>query len=521
MAQVLTYVTHAIEAHKDLLCELDGEVGDGDHGVSMTIGMRAARQALLQLTAPTPERCFAAVSDAFADEVGASSGVIYEAVFAAAARAVRGLHAIERAEHWDSIFTAIAAAVQETGRAELGDKTMLDAWMPAAQALHQARVSGQDLEACLSAAVEAAGQEVIRTAQLIPRRGRASLLGERARGHRDAGATSAYLIIRALRDGANAPGGPSLPPERPPMFPDKTTLDERLAPWQPSVLTWQAFAPFLALGGTLPRALEEIASFGFFSAVELPAVRHETERKKIRRLVHSQGWQAMVWASDVQAAEQLNLAATDDDVRKRSRDRLRLLVREAAECGANRFGFCSPPDCGSADWIRALEILTAELITLGGEAEKQGVSLAFEGLDRHAHKKGLLGTASELDQMARRVRATVPSFGLVWDAAHAALNGEDLVASYRTIAPHAVIAHFSDAVLDRGSPNFGDRHLPIGSGSALSAGNIRAVVQAMRQEHRRDGAPLFVAVEEYSTQYGWRTRDVLQRAWTYVEGSLV
>ena len=520
LAQVLRYVTHAIEAHKDLLCELDGEVGDGDHGVSMTIGMRAARQALEQLTAPSPESCFAAIADAFADEVGASSGVIYEAAFAAAAQAAHGLPAVEHSEHWDRIFSAMAHAVQATGGAELGDKTMLDAWLPASQALHEACLAGGNEEACLTAAANAAAKGVEQTVNLIPRRGRASLLGERARGHRDAGATSAYIIIRALRDGARCPGGPHLPPHQPLEFPNKNAFQQRLAPWRPSVLTWQAYAPYLALGGTLSRVLEDIAALEFFASVELPAVETALERRKIRRWVDSQGWRVMVWASDNQAAEHLNLAAREAGARKAALDRFCRLLGEAAECGATRFGFCSPPDCESGDRPAAIERLTHELITLGQEAEKRGVALIFEGLDCHAHKKGLLGSAAELDQMARTVRAGVPSFGLVWDAAHTALNGEDLLATYRAIAPHVVIAHFSDAVLDRKSSNFGDRHLPIGSGSVMSPSNIKAVVQLLRQEHRRDGADLFIAVEEYSTEYGWAAHTLLRRAWSYVEDSL-
>lgn len=519
-ARLLGYMAHAIESHRDLLCALDGEVGDGDHGVSMAVGMRAARHALGALPSPTPESCLAAMSDAFADEVGASSGVIYEAAFSAAARSVQGLDAMDKPEDWDRVFHAIAQAVKETGKAELGDKTMLDAWLPAAEALHRAREQGKDAAGCLTAAVDAAAEGVARTADLIPRRGRASLLGERARGHRDAGASSAYLMIRALRDGVVSPGGPNPPTATRNVFLDAPAMQRRLAPWRPSVLTWQAFAPFLAMGGSHARMLEEVASLEFFSCVELTTIEAPSERKKIRRLVQDQNWHAVVWASDAQAREELHLGSADKARRHRSRERYRTLLDEAAECGATRFGFCSPPDLPGEDRNGAIDRLAEELIDLSLEADRRGMAVIFEGLDRHAHKKGMLGTSPELDRMARRIRQSAPGFGLVWDAAHTALNGEELVESYKLIAPHVVIAHLSEAVLDKDHPDYGDRHLPFGTGSVLTRANVRDLIGRMRQEHRTDGVPLCLAIEELSTEYGLHASDLLQRAWAELKDCL-
>ena len=200
VAQVLTHVAHVIEQNKDYLCALDSEAGDGDHGVSMTIGMRTARKALAALSNPTPQSAFQAMSDAFADEVGAASGVMYEVGFAAAAQAATGKTALNDAGDWAAILEAIASAIQHIGKAELGDKTMLDAWLPAAYAARAAAQSNESLDKSLSKAVAAAWDGVQRTKDLIPKRGRASRLGERARGFQDAGATSAYLIVNAMKD---------------------------------------------------------------------------------------------------------------------------------------------------------------------------------------------------------------------------------------------------------------------------------------------------------------------------------
>jgi dihydroxyacetone kinase-like protein len=199
--RTLEHMARVIEANKDELCALDSHAGDGDHGVSLTIGMRAARRLLSELKQPTPEAALRAVSEAFADEVGASSGVLYEVGFAAAADAVAGLPTLSRPEDWWRMFDAIARAIKTIGHAEVGDKTMLDAWQPAADAL-QARRNGTDVAPALAAAADAAWQGVERTKNLIPVRGRASLLGETARGHQDPGATSAWLMIKALHEGA-------------------------------------------------------------------------------------------------------------------------------------------------------------------------------------------------------------------------------------------------------------------------------------------------------------------------------
>ena len=201
VTQVLTHVANVIEQNKDYLCALDSEVGDGDHGVSMTIGMRTARKALAALHAPTPQLAFQAVSDAFADEVGAASGVMYEVGFAAAAQAAAGKAVLSDASDWAAILEAIANAIQAIGKAELGDKTMIDAWLPAAQAARAAAQSNQSLPNALQHAAAAAWDGVQRTKDLIPKRGRASRLGERARGYQDAGATSAYLILKAMQEG--------------------------------------------------------------------------------------------------------------------------------------------------------------------------------------------------------------------------------------------------------------------------------------------------------------------------------
>jgi len=196
---MLRRIAERIEQEKDHLCELDSAVGDGDHGVSLTIGMRAVTRNLDELEAPSAAEAFRAAAEAFADEVGAAIGPIYEELLTAAAEVLER-HDVAARDTWVMVFDAIASATQEVGGARPGDKTLVDAWVPAAAAMRREAGQGADLATCLVSASRAAWQGVADTKDLVPRLGRASRLGERARGHPDAGATSTSIMIEVMRD---------------------------------------------------------------------------------------------------------------------------------------------------------------------------------------------------------------------------------------------------------------------------------------------------------------------------------
>ena len=155
LVKILDEAAVKLEDNKDYLCELDSEVGDGDHGVSMTIGMRAARRSLGELRGPTPADAFRAVAEAFADEVGASIGPLYEAAFVAAATTVGDQTSLSGGQTWADILSAMANAMQEVGKAKLDDKTLIDAWVPAAEAAQAKGREGADAVTTLKAASEA------------------------------------------------------------------------------------------------------------------------------------------------------------------------------------------------------------------------------------------------------------------------------------------------------------------------------------------------------------------------------
>jgi dihydroxyacetone kinase-like protein len=188
----------AIEADKGRLSELDGVIGDADHGVTMSIGFTAVNEALAKLDAGAdPTTVFNTAAKSFLNAVGASSGPLYGTAFMRAGAAVKGKAAIDRDALADCI-AAMAKGMQDRGKAERGEKTMMDAWLPAADAIQEAKARGADSVACLEAAAAAAETGAEATKTMLATKGRASRLGERALGHIDPGAASAVTILKAM-----------------------------------------------------------------------------------------------------------------------------------------------------------------------------------------------------------------------------------------------------------------------------------------------------------------------------------
>ncbi|WP_027152578.1 dihydroxyacetone kinase subunit DhaL [Mesorhizobium sp. WSM2561] len=190
----------AIEADKDRLCQLDGVIGDADHGIAMALGFGAVRDALapLELTATEPTVLLNTAAKSFLNAVGASSGPLYATAFMRGAAAVKGKSTLAGADVV-ALFQAMAQGIQDRGKAEIGEKTMVDAWLPAAQAAAAAHAAGKTLSESLAAALEAAERGAEATKDMIAAKGRSSRLGERSLGHIDPGAASAVTVIGAMR----------------------------------------------------------------------------------------------------------------------------------------------------------------------------------------------------------------------------------------------------------------------------------------------------------------------------------
>jgi dihydroxyacetone kinase-like protein len=191
-----------IEEHAAALTRLDAAIGDGDHGTNMNRGFKAALQRLDGLDATDFGSVFKAVGMALISKVGGASGPLYGSFYLAVGK---GLGDAEEVEDG-----ALAAALQAgyegvvaRGKAQLEDKTMLDALHPALEALEAALAGGSDLGQALDQAERAAEAGMRATIPLVARKGRASYLGERSRDHQDPGATSTHLLVKTLADVVN------------------------------------------------------------------------------------------------------------------------------------------------------------------------------------------------------------------------------------------------------------------------------------------------------------------------------
>ena len=194
-------ISIAINAEKDRLSELDGAIGDADHGITMSLGFMAvnAELAKLDLAQVSPSEIFSTAASAFLDAVGASTGPLYATAFRRASQALKADESLSTACQ-AMIIDEMRSGIQQRGKGQRGDKTMLDAWIPAAEAAIDAKAGSRDIAAMWSAILEAAEAGANSTSSMVAARGRAARLGERSLGHIDPGAASAVIILRAMRD---------------------------------------------------------------------------------------------------------------------------------------------------------------------------------------------------------------------------------------------------------------------------------------------------------------------------------
>jgi dihydroxyacetone kinase-like protein len=188
-----------IAENKQYLTELDSAIGDADHGINMDRGFQAVLPKLDALPGDDVGAAFRTVGSTLISTVGGASGPLYGTLFLQYGIATAGQTTIGLAQ-WLVGLEAAIAAIQRLGKAEPGDKTMLDALIPGRDALKQALSAGVSPASALADSVAATEEGMRATIPLVARKGRASYLGERSAGHQDPGATSSYLLLRAAAD---------------------------------------------------------------------------------------------------------------------------------------------------------------------------------------------------------------------------------------------------------------------------------------------------------------------------------
>ena len=199
----LRKMADVIHENKEYLTDLDSAIGDADHGINMDRGFRAILKKLPSVEDKDAGTILKTAGMALVSSVGGAAGPLYGTAFMQAGMAIAGKYELE-AEDLLAILDAALKGVLMRGRANLDDKTMVDAITPAVNAMREALGNGAGTVEVLEQATAAAEKGMKDTIPMLAKKGRASYLGERSIGHQDPGATSSYLLINTMAEVAQA-----------------------------------------------------------------------------------------------------------------------------------------------------------------------------------------------------------------------------------------------------------------------------------------------------------------------------
>jgi dihydroxyacetone kinase-like protein len=185
--------------NRQQLTDLDLAIGDADHGINMDRGFTAVQAELSAHPPPDLRAVFQSVATVLIRSVGGAAGPLYGTFFLRAATACSGKSELAPADIV-ALFQAGIEGVQQRGKAVPGDKTMLDAWLPALNSMRRALEDGNGVAEILERGAAAAQAGMLATVPMQARKGRASYLGARSIGHQDPGATSSYLLLKAAAE---------------------------------------------------------------------------------------------------------------------------------------------------------------------------------------------------------------------------------------------------------------------------------------------------------------------------------
>jgi dihydroxyacetone kinase-like protein len=197
MLQALKNMCDTIEDEKDYLSELDGAIGDGDHGVNMAKCFREVKKKLAESSAQDVGALFKEVGMVVLNSVGGAMGALYGTFFLKLSQESAGKAEVNLSD-LVAMFQTGEQGILDLGKANRGDKTLIDTLSPAVRAIEAAAKEGNTLVGALADFEQSAKQGMESTKDMLAKMGRASRLGERTIGHQDAGATSCYFILRSL-----------------------------------------------------------------------------------------------------------------------------------------------------------------------------------------------------------------------------------------------------------------------------------------------------------------------------------
>ena len=198
--KILQAVVRKVEENKDFLTELDNKIGDGDHGINLARGFQAVAEELADLADADVRTILKTVGLKLISTVGGAAGPLYGTAFMKAGMSqAEGKKEVDGSDFIDMLVAGIEG-VKLRGKAQAGEKTMLDAMLPALDALREEYGKSADFKAGMQAAVAAAKKGVAYTKTIVATKGRASYLGERSLGHQDPGATSVLLVLQTIEE---------------------------------------------------------------------------------------------------------------------------------------------------------------------------------------------------------------------------------------------------------------------------------------------------------------------------------
>lgn len=203
LREMFLFVAQRIVDSEEYLTEIDLKIGDGDHGIGMSVGFRGVIKELPRIEKfASAENVFKELGTILLDTMGGASGVLFGTMF------ISGI--VKREEHdtidmkgFAEIFRTSLNALQERGKAKIGDKTMVDAFEPAVIAMEDAAAKALSIKDGLRLAAKSAKEGMEYTKEVKARFGRAKYYGEKAIGLQDAGATSVWIIYQAMSDWAD------------------------------------------------------------------------------------------------------------------------------------------------------------------------------------------------------------------------------------------------------------------------------------------------------------------------------
>ncbi|NLG92823.1 MAG: dihydroxyacetone kinase subunit L [Clostridiales bacterium] len=202
LRDMFLFVARRVVESEDFLTEIDLKLGDGDHGFGMALGFKAVQEALKDKEFETVENLFQEVGMTLLDTMGGASGVLFGTMF------ISGIVGLEPHKEADlallaGIYRRSLEALKRRGKAQVGDKTMVDAFEPAVVGLEEAAAKNADLPAGLAMGAEYAKKGMEHTRDCVAKFGRAKSYGTKSLGLQDAGATSVWIIFQAMSDWAS------------------------------------------------------------------------------------------------------------------------------------------------------------------------------------------------------------------------------------------------------------------------------------------------------------------------------